>query len=713
MLLNTNDAFVGKSLMEYGEFSQGEVDLLQAVVKPGSTVLDVGANIGALTIPLARMVGPQGTVFAYEPQRMCYYLLCANVALNNLSNVVCLQNAVGKESGRMDIPELDFSQPNNFGGLELRSEYPDAKGKCSVKLIRLDDTPFARLDFIKIDVEGMEPEVMMGAKEIIKKHRPIMYLECDRGEKLSLLVKLTKALGYEIYFHAPPLYNRDNYLNNPRNEFGPVASINMMCWPVEVPCNLSMEKYQLSQLTPSSAGKVVFKKNPKDKEAIHETINKNVLDSLLTAANYYSDALFEHDRALAFCHMATKVNDVPWGPYYTAGLIMCRRQDYANALPFFNIAAEKNPDDFKIRLNRATVLGGMGQFEDALAEYRKAIELQPNSPSAHYYLSCCLLTLGQYQESWEESQWRFKMPKVLQFTCLLPAGVPMWDGKASLAGKRILLFCEQGAGDLIQHIRYAKDLKKQGAHVALACKDHLIKLLEPLVDEILPFGSDDDNFLEGDFDFTCSIMDLQRFFGVRGEEKYITPTVETPHAVDTTTFNIGIAWAGNDIHAHDFARSCPLNLFERLQFPGIKFYSLQKDKSERIWPTCGMVNLRENSEGMKMEDYVANFKDFNDTAAFIQNLDMVITVDTAVAHLAASLGIQTWVALGFYPDPRWLKEKTDTEWYPSMKLFRQPDYTTNWEAVFKNIKDSLVVYLHKRHRDDVEGAAISTTESLS
>src|SRR5262252_6457145 len=173
MLLNTNDAFVGKSLMEYGEFSQGEVDLLQAVVKPGSTVLDVGANIGALTIPLARMVGPQGTVFAYEPQRMCYYLLCANVALNNLSNVVCLQNAVGKESGRMDIPELDFSQPNNFGGLELRSEYPDAKGKCSVKLIRLDDTPFARLDFIKIDVEGMEPEVMMGAKEIIKKHRPI------------------------------------------------------------------------------------------------------------------------------------------------------------------------------------------------------------------------------------------------------------------------------------------------------------------------------------------------------------------------------------------------------------------------------------------------------------------------------------------------------------------------------------------------------------
>ena len=699
MLFNTNDAFVGKSLMEYGEFSQGEVVLLQAVVNPGATVLDVGANIGALTIPLARMVGPQGTVFAYEPQRMCYYVLCANVALNNLSNVICLQNAVGRESGRIDIPELDFSRPNNFGGLELRSEYPDAKGKCSVKLIRLDDTPFDRLDLMKIDVEGMEPEVIMGAKALIQKHRPLIYLECDRGEKVSLLVKLSKALGYEIYFHAPPLFSLNNYLNNPHNEFGPISSINMLCWPAEVPCHLDQQKFQLSQLTPSSAGKVVFKKNPKDKEAIHETINKNVLDSLMTAANYYSDALFEHDRALAFCQIAIKVNPDPWGPYYQAGLIMCRKGNYTAGLPLLDIAEQKNPEDFKIRLNRATVLGGLGQFEEALAEYRKAIELQPTNASAHYYLSCCLLTLGRYQESWEESQWRFKMPKVQQFTCLLPADVPMWDGSASLDGKRLLLFCEQGAGDLIQHIRYAKDLKKLGAHVILECKDHLTKLLEYCegVDEIMPFGSDDHHLIEGEFDYSCSVMDLQRFFGVRGEEGYIRPTVKSPHNVDTRSFNIGIAWAGNDIHAHDFTRSCHLKLFEVLQLPGVRLYSLQKDKSERIWQSCGAVNLKDGSEGVKLEDHVSTFSDFNDTAAFIQKLDMVITVDTAVGHLAASMGVPTWMALGFYPDPRWLKEKTDTVWYPSMKLFRQPNYTPDWEAVFKNIQEELIAKLDRDH----------------
>jgi FkbM family methyltransferase len=709
MLFNSNDAYIGKSFLEYGEFSQGEVDLFEAIIKPGMTVLDIGANIGAFSIPFAQMVGPQGTVFAYEPQRMCYYLLCANVALNNLTNVICLQNAVGKEGGRIDVPELDFGKPANFGGLELGKDYPEARSKCSVKLIKLDETGFAKVDFIKIDVEGMEPDVFMGARELIRRDRPFIYMECDRGENMSLLVKLAKAASYDIYFHAPQLYNSDNYLRNPRNEFGPISSINMLCWPQEVAFPLDVAKYQMSQLTDASQGKVAFKKNPAEKEAIHESINKNVLDALLTAANYYSEALFDHDRSLAFCKMAVQVNSEPWGPYYQAGLNLCRKGDYAAALPFFDIAANKNPEDFKIRLNRATVLGGLGRFEDAVTEYHQAIALQPANASGHYYLSCCLLAMGRYEESWSEGEWRFKMPKVQQYTRLLPIA-PMWDGKAKLTGKRILLFCEQGAGDMIQHVRYAKDVKALGAHVTVACLGSLIRLLQQCegIDDFVLFGSDDPNVLDGKYDYLCSVMDLPRYFGIKTVENYIHPSGESPHEVDETTFNIGIAWAGNDIHAHDFTRSCHLHRFECLQIPGVKLYSLQKDKPMRIWQTVGQVNLRDGGEGVQLVDYVPEFKDFDDTAAFMKKLDMVITVDTAVGHLAACMGIPTWLALGFYPDPRWLKEKTDTKWYPSMRLFRSPNYTPDWEAVFNSIRCNLVVYLHRQRADgELEGIAVA------
>lgn len=696
MLVNTNDSYIGKSLLEYGEFSQGEVDLFEALVKPGMKVFDIGANIGALTVPLARMVGPQGMVFAYEPQRMCYYALCANVVLNNLTNVICLQNAVGKENGRIDVPELDFAKPSNFGGLELTKEYPEVQRKCSVKLVKLDETPF-RVDFIKIDVEGMEPDVLIGARELIKRDRPIIYMECDRGENMSLLVKLAKGANYDIYFHAPPLYSTKNYLNNPRNEFGPIASINMLCWPQGVALDLDVAKFQMSQLTDASQGKVAFKKNPAEKQAVHDTINKNVMDSLLAAANYYSEFLFDHDRSLAYCKMAVQVNPDPWEAYYQAGLNLCRKGDYASALPFFDIAAQKNPDDFRIRLNRATVLGGLGQFEEALTEYHKAIAIQPANPSGHYYLSCCLLAMGRYQESWSEGEWRFKMPKVQQYTRLLPSA-PMWDGRANLAGKRILLFCEQGAGDMIQHVRYAKDVQALGAHVTLACLGSVLRLLHqcPGIDEYILFGSDDANVLDGTYDYTCSVMDLPRYFGIKTVEHYVVPSGDSPHPVDESTFNIGICWAGNDIHAHDFTRSCHLYRFASLQLPGVKLYSLQKDKLMRIWQTVGQVNLRDGGDGVKLEDYVADFKDFDDTAAFMKKLDLVITVDTAVGHIAAGMGLPTWVALGFYPDPRWLTEKTDTVWYPSMRLFRQPNYSPDWDTVFDNIKDALTAQLSCR-----------------
>lgn len=163
MAFNTNDQYIGRSFAEYGEFSDGEAAIFKALIKPGDVVMDIGANIGAHTLVMAQLAGNEGNVLAFEPQRLVYYTLCANINLNNITNTICLQQAVGSESGRIDVPEFDFTRPNNFGGLELGKEIiaNDIK-KYSVKLSTIDSFALPRLDFIKIDVEGMEPKVIQG-----------------------------------------------------------------------------------------------------------------------------------------------------------------------------------------------------------------------------------------------------------------------------------------------------------------------------------------------------------------------------------------------------------------------------------------------------------------------------------------------------------------------------------------------------------------------
>jgi FkbM family methyltransferase len=232
MLYNTNDIWIGRSLTQYGEFSQGEVELFQELIKPGMLVIDIGANIGTHTVPFAKLVGHKGLVFAYEPQRIVYYCLCANVALNNLTNVHCLRQAVGNAEGSIDVPELDFRKPNNFGGLEL--------GKVSgtpVKLTKLDNLKLPRLDFIKIDVEGMELDVIKGAESLISKYRPLIYMEVDRPDSVETLTEMMQSLDYETYSHKPPLFNPDNYIGNEQNVFGNIVSINMLCHPKELEFN--------------------------------------------------------------------------------------------------------------------------------------------------------------------------------------------------------------------------------------------------------------------------------------------------------------------------------------------------------------------------------------------------------------------------------------------------------------------------------------------
>ncbi|HEV3121452.1 MAG TPA: FkbM family methyltransferase [Isosphaeraceae bacterium] len=224
---NINDAYVGRSLDQYGEFSQKEADLFQQLIRPSDLVVEVGSNIGAHTVVLAKLVGPQGLVIAYEPQRVLYQTLCANVALNSITWVFAYPQAVGREPGAIIIPALDHTRPNNFGGINLQGHTQGER----VTMVTLDSLTLSKCRLIKIDVEGMEIDVLQGAKQTIAKHRPYLYVENDRQEKSQDLIRYIDSLNYNMYWHRPPLFNNDNYLKNPENVFGNIVSINMLCMP--------------------------------------------------------------------------------------------------------------------------------------------------------------------------------------------------------------------------------------------------------------------------------------------------------------------------------------------------------------------------------------------------------------------------------------------------------------------------------------------------
>lgn len=223
MLYNRHDMYIGRSLELYGEFSEGEVELFRQTIKPGMLAVEVGANIGAHTLALSKLVGDQGRVFAFEPQRIVYQTLCANLALNSVLNVDCRCLAVGAEAGSLFVPPLDYNATNNFGGLGLGGY---ASGEPT-QVITLDALNLPRCEFLKADVEGMELEVIKGAEATIRRCQPMLYIENDREEKSSALIRYIDSLEYDLYWHRPPLFNPSNFLKNPENVFGQIVSSNM------------------------------------------------------------------------------------------------------------------------------------------------------------------------------------------------------------------------------------------------------------------------------------------------------------------------------------------------------------------------------------------------------------------------------------------------------------------------------------------------------
>ena len=231
-----HDRYVGRDLDLYGEYSENEFWLFEKLLKPGMVVIEVGSNIGALTVPIARLVGDTGRVLAFEPQQVIFQQLCANLALNGLMNVWAERRALGNphEAKLMGVPTVDYTQTNNFGGLALVDDWRPEM----VSVVKLDDF-LVEPHFLKIDCEGMELDVINGAQSIIAQSRPVIYTEnpIEAGNSAALIQALFEH-DYDCYFHNPLLWNPNNWRGSKENKYidndVPVVSANMLCIPAEI-----------------------------------------------------------------------------------------------------------------------------------------------------------------------------------------------------------------------------------------------------------------------------------------------------------------------------------------------------------------------------------------------------------------------------------------------------------------------------------------------
>jgi len=333
--------------------------------------------------------------------------------------------------------------------------------------------------------------------------------------------------------------------------------------------------------------------------------------------------------------------------------------------------------------NLGNLCGELSRIGEAARCYSKAVSIDPEYGEAHTNRALILLLQGDFEQGWREYEWRWKKPGAEVRT--LPQ--PEWDG-SSIEGKTILLHSEQGAGDTIQFIRYARLLHQQGAKVLVHCHESLRTLLDGMP-EVAQVFSGPVNARE--FDVHAPLMSLPRLFGTRidsipvstpGETPYLRPP---PGAVPEdlaacAKFRVGLVWRGNPKHHNDRNRSVALELLQDLvMIEGARFFSLQlgPTPAEDQWlRSRAIIDL-----GPELSNYAA-------TARCLAELDLLITVDTSVAHLAGALGRPVWTLLPACNDWRWLQDREDTPWYPSMRLFRQ-NGLRNWKPVADRVASDL------------------------
>jgi hypothetical protein len=405
---------------------------------------------------------------------------------------------------------------------------------------------------------------------------------------------------------------------------------------------------------------------------------------------YVLDDLGKTDEAIFAFKQAIALQPEYAKPLCNIGVIFNRIGQWEEALSYFDQCLALEPDFALAHSNRGNPLRSLHRYDEALDSYCRAAELDPKLASAHFNESTCRLQLGDYALGWQKHEWRWQVLDASRQTQNTPK--PTWLGETSVYGKKIVIWPEGGFGDVFQFSRFALTLHDKGAHVILAIPPMLVALYQAsaLPFEILPMF---DGMPMPECDEHTSLLSLPLACHIDALNKVPTPIPylsASPEDVDmwakklseksAAKMRIGLSWAGNPSTGSDPWRSLRFEqltpIVQKCNYLGIQAFSLQKGYAA--------AQLDRNS----VIDLSTDLYDWVDTAAAISNLDLVITTCTAIAHLSGAMGKPTWLILSYNAYWLWLEDRTDSPWYPSVRLFRQPTFG-DWATVVQEVAIAL------------------------
>lgn len=408
------------------------------------------------------------------------------------------------------------------------------------------------------------------------------------------------------------------------------------------------------------------------------TYNPNFSEAYNNLGNFWQEKN-QLEEAQASYKQAINLNPNYAEAYNNLGNICLEKGDVKNAIAYFQQALTLNPNYADAYNNLGNVWKFKGKLTEALSLYQQALNINPDFPEAHENLGMILLLNGDFQTGFTEYEWRCKTKKYLRHS--FPYS--FWNG-SDLNGKKILLICDQGLGDAIQFIRYVSLIAKKGGKVIILCQEPLLRLFNNLADieQVIT-----EALVE--FDVYAFVMSLPYLIGtnldtIPAQIPYISASKPYPFILQKplqTNLKVGIVWAGSPNNQNDQNRSCHIKHFlSIINIPGITFYSLQKGAKA--------AQLTQIDTLGKVEDLSNQLNDFADTANLVAQLDLIISVDTSVAHLAGAMGKPVWLLLSFVSDWRWMLDREDSPWYPTMRLFRQSELG-DWTGVFQRVAKEL------------------------
>lgn len=392
----------------------------------------------------------------------------------------------------------------------------------------------------------------------------------------------------------------------------------------------------------------------------------NNLGTLLHAMGHLDSAISSYQEALRVSPSYTQA-------LYNLGLARQTQNHLEEARSLYESVLRDEPGHLEARNNLGNILLALNQPAAAAANYRAVLRADQGHAEASWNLGVCQLLQGELREGWQGYEWRFRQGRVQRRHATKPA----WKGD-ELNGRRLLIWAEQGFGDSIQMIRFAQFAALRGGRVTVECQPRLVPLFDGVrgVDQVVAIG---DSLPE--FDCQIAMMSLPGALGVDlsslPNEPYLKPTGAMRDSWRARLSqhpapHVGLVWAGNPQHPNDRNRSIePAALNPLFELP-VSYFTLQPD----VAAPDGVHSL------------AAHLSDFTETAAAVSNLDLVITVDTSVAHLAGAIGAPVWTLLPFAPDWRWLLDRDDSPWYPSMRLFRQTAQG-DWPGVLGRVREAL------------------------